>query len=164
VLRGGRLAKLVDVLDASGQAGQVLKMKAGMIAEGRRLGGESIQTIQRPCHKPVSLALALRLRRLQPIAQRHQLIHLRDDAVLFAEWRDCHEDSRQRLLIDFWHRQAIVFLDGLRYECRGQHVFVQILPIHKRWNRVRRVTDAIEMREELRRVHRSRASSRIALS
>ena len=44
-----------------------------------------VQAMQGCRRQPVPPALPLRLRRLQPITQRHQFIHLGDDAVLFGE-------------------------------------------------------------------------------
>ena len=44
--------------------------------------------------QPIPPALPLRLRRLQPITERHQFIHLGDDAVLFGEgWEGKREHS-----------------------------------------------------------------------
>ena len=78
------LAELLDVLGAGGEAREVAEVEAGVLAEGLRVGA-LVQALQGRCHQPIAAALPLRLRRLQPIAQRHQLVHLGDDAVLFGK-------------------------------------------------------------------------------
>ena len=50
--------------------------------------------------------LPLHLRRLQPIAQRHQLVDLGHDAVLFGEWRDGHRKEPQPLHAKPFSRNA----------------------------------------------------------
>src|SRR5262249_15706256 len=83
-----------------GEARQILEDEAGVVAEGVcllgwqvgrasfcRVGGE-VQAVQAGCHQPVTALLPLRFRRLQLVAQRHQFVHLGDDAVLLGEGRE----------------------------------------------------------------------------
>ena len=71
---------------ARGEAREVAEVEAGVLAElvGIRAVVQSMQGRRRQLIPP---ALPLRLRRFQPITQRHQFIHLRNDPVLFREWR-----------------------------------------------------------------------------
>ena len=63
--------------------------EAGVIPECRGIGGVGglIQAMKRCADEPASLRLALRLRRRQPVANGHQLVHLGDDAALLGEGR-----------------------------------------------------------------------------
>ena len=49
-------------------------------------------------------ALPLRLRRLQPIAQRHQFIHLGNDAVLFGEGWEGNLEYKVSIIVRLGHR------------------------------------------------------------
>ena len=62
--------------------------------------GAVVQAMQGRRRQPIPPALPLRLRRLQPIAQRHQFIHFGDDAVLFGEGRKGNEISFVDLIAD----------------------------------------------------------------
>ena len=74
-------------------------------ARRRRVGSGGAR---RRRHQPVAAALALGLRRLQPVAQRHQLVDLGDDAVLLGEgWEGngmrrkiCHVRRSERRAVD----------------------------------------------------------------
>ena len=87
------LAELLDVLGAGGEAREVAEVEAGVVAEGwPRPSAGWFRRCSEAADQPIAPALALRLRRLQPIAQRHQLVHLGDDAVLLGEgWEREHE-------------------------------------------------------------------------
>ena len=77
------LTQLLDVLDAGGEAREVVKVKAG----GRGQGGDGVgaDAVQARRRQPVALRLTLVAGRLQLVAQGHQFIDLGDDAVLFGE-------------------------------------------------------------------------------
>ena len=92
------LAELLDVFGARGEAREMMEVKAGVLAElvGIRAVVQSMQGRRRQLIPP---ALPLRLRRLQPITQRHQFIHFGDDAVLFGERWNATGKARQVYLL-----------------------------------------------------------------
>ena len=87
------LAQLFDVFRASGEAWQMVEIEPGVVAEGfwriifRRFSG-GVQAVQAGRHQPVAALLSFVFRRLQLVAQRHQFVHLGDDAVLLGEGWD----------------------------------------------------------------------------
>ena len=86
---------------AGGEAREVVEVEAGALLESGmapwfRAVITIIQSVQGRRHQPVAPPLALGLRRLQLVAQRHQFVHLRHDPVLFGEGR-----KRNRQLIRF---------------------------------------------------------------
>ena len=87
------LAKLLDVLRARGEAREVAEVEAGVLAEFVGIRAV-VQAMQGRRRQPIPPALPLRLRRLQPITQRHQFIHLGDDAVLFGEGWERNRSTR----------------------------------------------------------------------
>ena len=64
-------------------AGRASSAKRASSLEGVGIGRVEAGEARR--RQPVARRLALGPRRLQPVAQRHQLIDLGDDAVLFGE-------------------------------------------------------------------------------
>ena len=48
-------------------------------------GGGGLEAVQAGCHQPIAPCLALVARRLQSVAQNHQLIDLGDNALLFSQ-------------------------------------------------------------------------------
>jgi len=94
----------LDVFGARGEAREVVEVKAGVPAEGGGGlavggGGGLVNAGQAGCHQPVAPLLPSGPRRLQPIAQRHQLVDLGDDAVLFGEgWKTDRYPFKDALL------------------------------------------------------------------
>ena len=77
------LAQLLDLVGARGERRQRVEREAGVVLEGFGIGRVEAGEARR--RQPVARRLPLRPRRLQPVAQRHQLIDLGDDAVLLGE-------------------------------------------------------------------------------
>ncbi|HEV3118689.1 MAG TPA: hypothetical protein VGY58_16690, partial [Gemmataceae bacterium] len=85
------MPELRDLLGAGGDAGQVPQVEAGMIAESVTVIAV-VQPMQGRCRQPNPPVLPLCLCRLQPITQRHQLVHLGDDAMLLGvRWEPKNE-------------------------------------------------------------------------
>ncbi len=81
------LAQRRNMVETCGQAGEMPEVEVNVLAESRH-NVRRVQPIQRCRRQPIPAPFPLRLRRLQPIAQRHQFIHLGDYAVLFGEgWK-----------------------------------------------------------------------------
>jgi hypothetical protein len=115
------LAELRDLLGAGGEAREVAEVEADVLAEGGRISGGLVQALEGRSRQPIPSFLPLRLRRLQPVAQRHQFVHFGDDAKLLGERWDRDKNLRERLLVDLWHRDAIGLLHGLVDERVRQH-------------------------------------------
>ncbi len=81
------LAELLDLVGASGEGGEGVEGEAGVGAEGLGVGVGRGQAGEAGGGQSVAGGLAHGAGRLQPVQQRHQLIDLRDDAVLFGEGR-----------------------------------------------------------------------------
>ncbi len=60
------------------------EMEVGVIAEGGRIVVGIVQAIQTRRRKPIPPSLPLRLRHLQPIAQRHQFVQFGDNLTLLG--------------------------------------------------------------------------------
>src|ERR1035441_836510 len=87
-------AELLYMFGAGGEAREMVEVETCVLAEdvGRVSTGGVVQSMQGYCGQLIPPALPLRLRRLQPVTQRHQFIHLDDDAVLFEIGRaSCRE-------------------------------------------------------------------------
>src|ERR1035437_5981630 len=70
---------------------------------------------------PIPPPLSLRLCSLEPITQRHQFIHLGNDAVLFGEGREEHREQAQSLHTEPLPRNAhLDVVDDLLKEGRYQ--------------------------------------------
>lgn len=81
------------MLRPSGEARELVEVEAGVVLEGVRIIGWLIQAIQTGRRQPIPPALRRYLRRLQPIAQSHQFIHLGNDAVLLGEGWEGENES-----------------------------------------------------------------------
>ena len=57
-----------------------------VLAESGNVGG-LVQALEGRRRQAIPSSLTLRLRRLQPIAKRHQFVHFGDDALLFGQRR-----------------------------------------------------------------------------
>src|SRR5680860_185902 len=73
------LTELPDLVGARGEGGQRVEREAGVGLEGFRIGRVEAGEARR--REPVALRLPPCPRRLQPVAQGHQLIDLSDEAV-----------------------------------------------------------------------------------
>jgi hypothetical protein len=80
------LAQLTNLIRARREGGEVVEREASIVAEGFGIG--LVEAGEARCGQPIARRLALRLRRLQPIAERHQLIDLGDNAVLLSDRRE----------------------------------------------------------------------------
>jgi hypothetical protein len=78
------LAELLDVFGFRSEALEVVKVEAGVAAEGIGLCA-IVQATQRRRYQPIPPALPFRLYPLEPITERHEFIHLSNNAVLFSE-------------------------------------------------------------------------------
>ena len=76
-----------DLIGADGESRQVAKVETGVGEEGFRVVVGPVQPIQAGRRQPVPPPLPLGLRRLQAVAQAHQLVHLGHDAALFGKGR-----------------------------------------------------------------------------
>ena len=97
--------------------GRWLKVEAGVLAEGVGVvGARWFRRCRDAATSRSRRLLPLRLRRLQPVAQRHQFIDLGDDAVLFGEgWErqgefigvTCELNPRLYSLPEEWKVQSL---------------------------------------------------------
>ncbi len=67
------------------RAARLFEREAGVDGEGGAVGIGRVEAGEARRRQPVARRLPVRPRRLQPVAQRHQLIDLGDDAVLLGE-------------------------------------------------------------------------------
>ena len=72
-----------DLVRAGGESRQRVMREAAIFAEGDRIG--RFEAGEARLREPISRNFPLGACGLQPIAQRHQLIDLGDDATLFGE-------------------------------------------------------------------------------
>ena len=79
------LTQVLDLVGAGGESGECVEGEAGVGAEGFRVGVRRGQAGEAGRGQPVACRLAGRAGRLQLVAERHQLIDLRHNAMLFGE-------------------------------------------------------------------------------
>ena len=83
-----RLAQVLDLVGAGGQNGKRIDGKAGMKTKRRDVCVGCDHTRKAGFGQPIARVLTRGAGSLQPVAERHELIDLGDDAVLLSEGRE----------------------------------------------------------------------------